>query len=233
MPTLFPFLSRSVLRHFYPKLCLICDAVAPAPEEDLCTNCQVRLAKTDLHLERENIFVERFAGRIPLHAAAAMFTFRKGGGVQRLVHAFKYEGQRDLGYRLARRYGWELSDQAHFRDVDALIPVPLHPRKLRSRGYNQAKVLADGLSEGLKVPVVEAIVRQKHTASQTKKGRMARMNALQEIFAVENADQFAGKHILLVDDVLTTGATLEACAQHFLKVPNLRISMVALAIAEI
>ena len=232
MSTTLKFWLECLLEIFFPKLCLVCEDNVPPYGEYLCTNCLVKIARSDLHLERENDFTERLHSRVPLHTGAAMYLYKKGSGVQKIIHAFKYGGQRQLGFQLARRYGWMLADQAHFRRIDYLLPVPLHRKKLRARGYNQAKVLADGLSKGLGIPVLEAIVRTEHTKSQTRKRTKDRVDNVMQVFAVPDPEALRNKHVLIVDDVLTTGATIEGCARHLLDIPGIKISAVTLAMAQ-
>ena len=231
---IFPLLQEVVVRAshvVYPVICPLCEKVPPFGEQ-ICTHCLYRLPRTQMHREVDNAFTRRLWGRVPLQAAAAMLHYRKGNSVQQLVHEFKYKGKQDIGYKLFQRYGWQLRDQPHFADVDMIVPVPLHRRKLRARGYNQAKILAEGLRSGLNKPLIEAVVRSEHTRSQTRKGRMQRADNVSGVFQVPRPERLENKHLLLVDDVVTTGATLEACAQDLLSIPGIRISMVALAITE-
>lgn len=218
---------------FYPRLCLSCGDNMISKQEIICLSCQYYLPKTDYHLEDENPFTERFWGRIPLHAGAALFHFSKGGRSQQLIHQLKYKGQWQVGVKLGQFYGKVLSDASRFKNIDLIIPVPLHRRRLRERGYNQSDMFAKGLSETMKRPWSSTILlRKDHTTTQTKKSRLERFENVMNAFELKNEKQLEGKHILLVDDVLTTGATLEACAQKLLGAHPGKISLATIALAN-
>ncbi|MBL7790768.1 MAG: ComF family protein [Saprospiraceae bacterium] len=219
---------------FYPNLCCACGKNLLIRQHVLCIDCQYRLPKTQFHLQADNPFAERFWGRLPVHAGAAMYFFTKGGRVQRLLHALKYGGQQEVGRYLGKIYGLELKQSPLFCDVELVVPVPLHPRKKRQRGYNQSDCFAEGLSESLGVPwLPDALARRAFTATQTRKSRMERLANVGEAFALHRPERLEGKHILLVDDVMTTGATLEACGLLITELPGVRLSMATIAIAEV
>jgi ComF family protein len=164
--------------------------------------------------------------------ASSFVFFHKGGNVQELLHQLKYQGKREIGNYLGRLYGYELGDTLSFRDVEVIIPVPLHPRKLRKRGYNQSRCFAEGLAEAWNIPVEnECLFRKQYSGTQTKRSRYERWENVEDIFGARNVDRIAGKHILLVDDVITTGATIEACAGILLAIEGVRVSVVSIAFA--
>ena len=217
---------------FYPELCVACSQAIPALNSCFCMKCRVRLMRSDMHLVPENEFTRRFWGRIRLQTAAAMYYFAKKSPIQRALHRLKYKNQPDVGLKIGREFGRLLAASDLFRPVDAIVAVPLHPKKERLRGYNQSAMFARGLSEGMDRPfLTQALVRKAFTVSQTRKRRMERFENVETVFAVKDAHLLEGRHVLLVDDVLTTGATLEACGQVLLQVPGLRLSMATIAIA--
>jgi len=217
---------------FYPHLCLACEKEQPPLSDIICIKCQYKLPRTEQHLQTENAFTERFWGRIPLQAGAAMYHFVKGGAMQRLLHHLKYKGRKEVGSTLGEWYGQLLRNAPAFQDIDLIVPVPIHPRKKRIRGYNQSDHIAEGLAKSMQKPwLPDGLQRVEHTQSQTTKSRMERFENVMRAFAVKNATALQGKHILLVDDVLTTGATLEACALKLLDVPDTKVSMATLAMA--
>lgn len=217
---------------FYPRLCLACGKNMPAFEEHICLTCQYKLPKTKFHLEPENTFTQRMWGRVPIVAGTAMYFFRKGGLIQELIHKLKYEGKREIGIKLGEVYGRLLKRSPHLPEVDIIVPIPLHPRKERIRGYNQSAMFAMGLSNTLgKTWSKDALRRVAHSASQTRKGLIERLENVDSIFEVAKPDLLRGKHVLLVDDVLTTGATLETCGMEILRVEGVRLSMATIAIA--
>jgi len=223
---------NDLLYLFYPHLCLACAKNAPPYDKYLCTQCEATLPLSHFHKQKENPFTDRFWGRVPLHTGTAMFLFTKRSRVAHLIHNFKYNGKKEIGTILGQRYGHMLKREAHFQGIECIVPVPLHWRKLRSRGFNQSQVFGDGLSESMKIPCFpNGLERLAHTDSQTKKSRMDRLKNMEGVFAPNKTKQLEGKHILLIDDVLTTGATLEICAQELLKVPGTTISMATMAIA--
>lgn len=231
-----PWLSeglRACWRIFYPHLCVVCTQPLPSLDIFCCLSCQARLPYTDHHQFVENTFTERFWGRIPLVRGMAMFHFVKQGRVQQLIHHLKYEGRRDIGYGLGRAYGRALSESLAGDMPSLIVPVPLHRKKEHRRGYNQAGVFAHGLSEALHIPVGrQVLIRTVYATSQTTKGRLERFRNVSQTFALKKSDAIREQHILLVDDVLTTGATLEACAQQLLQASNVRVSMATIAIAQ-
>lgn len=218
---------------FFPHLCLACGST-PLQEDTaiICFSCKRKLPATGMHLMQENRFTDRFFGRIYLQAGAAMYHFKDGNQVQHLIHQLKYKGKSRVGLQLGVDYGKLLTQSAFFKDIDVIIPVPLHPVKERKRGYNQSDYIAMGLSKTMQKPwLKKGLIRTKYGVSQTQKSRLGRYENILQSFQVGQTDTLKGKHILLVDDVLTTGATLEACATKLLEVPNTKISMVTIAIA--
>lgn len=215
----------------YPPLCAACDRPLHDGESCVCTSCRFHLPRTGYHRERGNAVEKLFWGNVPVAAATAFFHFSKGEGVQTLVHRLKYKGRSDIGRFLGDWMGRELLQDDTFASVDLIVPVPLHPHRLRRRGYNQSAVIAEGLSQSLQRPYADALVRTVATPTQTRKHRFDRFRNVGDAFAVQDAAVVAGRHLLLVDDVLTTGSTLIGCATALLAIPGTRISVAALAVA--
>lgn len=225
-------LARGFLHLAYPQLCVACGADAPGGQACFCLPCRAKLSLTEMHLQRENEFTERFWGRLQLEAGAAMYYFTRKSPIQRALHQLKYQNQPQVGVKIGREFGRLLLQSPVFQTVDGIVPVPLHPRKERLRGYNQSAMLAQGLAETMGLPVLKnALVRPLFTATQTRKKRMERFENVGEVFAIQRPAELHGKHLLLVDDVLTTGATLEACGQLLLSQPDTKLSMATIAIA--
>ncbi len=220
------------LHLFFPSLCYLCEERKPLRGHRLCGRCLALLPRTNFHLWEDNPFAERFWGRIPLYAGAACFFFRKGGLARKLVHRLKYEGRKELGIWVGREYGSELREAPVFSEVDCILPVPLHRHKLLQRGFNQSACFAEGLAESMGIPWHKGLlVRNTYTQTQTRKSQIERLKNVSEAFAVRHPEKLENQHLLLVDDVLTTGATLEACALALLKVPGVKISMATIALA--
>lgn len=224
---------QSFFNLIYPRLCLSCEDNLAPKEAFLCIDCQLHLPKTNFHLSKENPFTEYFWGRVNVQTAAAMYYFSSKSGVQRLIHQLKYANKPMIAYSLGRLYGLELKQQPHYSSITAVVPVPLHPKKQHQRGYNQAAYFAKGLAESLAIHYwPNALERLVYTSTQTKKTRIERMNNVLEAFSVRDAQKLKGQHILIADDVLTTGATLEACAAKVLAVANTQVSLATIAIAS-
>jgi ComF family protein len=229
-------LGNSYLADFinllFPKLCQACRANLLGTEQLICTNCLYNLPYTNFHLQPDNIVARQFWGKIDLQHVHALLYFEKGGKVQHLIHQFKYKNMPAIGNKLGQLTGEQLKQIDGLKSVDYIIPVPLHKSRLRERGYNQSTHFAIGLSDKLPALVEEHnLIRVVKTATQTHKSRFARFENMQEVFVVKNPERLNGKHVLLVDDIVTTGSTLEACAQQLLKIPGLKLSITAIAYA--
>ena len=216
---------------FYPRVCPGCLKSLVENEEFLCMECLCQLPKTNYHRCPENPAFERFLGKMPVCSAVSYLYYNKGGLGQKLVEEIKYRGNIYLGEWLGIQLANDMCSSGFFEDIDYLIPVPLHSSKQRKRGFNQSEVLAKGIASITDIPVENGILyRQKANVSQTRKGVYERWKNTEGIFNIKNGARVGEKHILLIDDVLTTGATLEACMQPFLKEKNVRISVLTLAI---
>lgn len=217
---------------FLPRSCAGCDQPLMGFERSLCLECVDDLPRLRGLDDPGNKVEQVFRGRVRLHAAGAFLQFTKDGMVQHMLHRLKYKGDREVGLELGSRMAEEAMHSPRFADVDTLIPVPLHRRKEKQRGYNQAQVLVDGM---LAVwPVKGAgggLLRVVHTSTQTKRGRLARWANVKAAFELSDPQALAGAHVLLVDDVVTTGATLESCAVALAEVPGIRISVLTCACA--
>jgi len=217
----------------FPNPCNACGIPLYYSEHLICTKCLYDLPFTDYHVHAENRVAKQLWGRLPLNAAMAMLYFRKGAKVQNLIHNLKYNGKTDIGILLGNMLGERLNLSSLYKDIDLIIPVPLHLKKLRQRGYNQSTYIAEGISNVMSIPFSEKdLIRNIATESQTKKSRYNRYENMQEVFKVVKPDSLKNKHILLVDDVITTGATLEACANELLSCGASKVSIAALAYAE-
>lgn len=230
---LIPSWGRDLFGLLFPNLCNACGASLFLGEKLICTKCLFDLPLTDYHLYQENKVMKQLWGRVPLNAAMALLYFRKGAKAQRLIHSLKYNGKTDVGMLLGSMIGERIKLDSIYSDIDFIVPVPLHHQKLRSRGYNQSSFIAEGIAQTINIPFKEEIlIRTISTESQTRKNRFSRYENMKAVFKVPETDQITGKHILLVDDVITTGATLEACANALLVQGALKVSIAALAFAE-
>lgn len=216
----------------FPNLCCGCGTSLYHGEEQLCTKCIYHLPYTDHHLHKENGAARQLWGRLPCHAVMSLLYFKKGARTQNIIHHLKYRGRKDLGIKLGNMIAQKLLMNAAYEDVDLIIPVPLHSRREHQRGYNQSLCIAQGISAVLKVPIdTHCLLRSRATTTQTKKGRYKRFENMQAVFSIADLTILKDKHILLVDDVITTGATLEACGIILFegKISKLSIATVAFA----
>ena len=217
---------------FFPKNCAVCHQTLVAGENAVCFKCLFALPKTNLHLQIDNEVEKRFWGKVPIGAATAFFQFEKGSAAQTLLHELKYRDNQDVGVELGKFLASDLSASPRFQDIDYVVPVPLHEKKLRKRGYNQSECIAEGISAVLQVPMnADNLYRAVETQTQTRKSVFERWENTKDIFLLKNKEIFADKHILLVDDVLTTGSTIEASVHAVLTAENAKISVVTLAVA--
>jgi len=216
----------------YPRVCMACGKSLFKYEQCICTFCQYHLPKTNFHLDKENPVSSLFWGKAEIHSAASLYYFYKGGRVQQLMHQLKYKGQKEIGLCVGSLYGKELSKAPLFSTAEYIIPVPMHPKKQQKRGYNQSELIAVGLSQSMKIPIdTKTLIKTVKTETQTRKSRFSRWENVKEVFELKEHDHLIGKHILLVDDVITTGATLESCIMHLAKVPGIKISVASMACA--
>lgn len=215
---------------FFPHNCAACGTELSQRKLCICARCMLQLPETDFAKLAGNAIEKAFYGRLPLMAAGSAFYFNKHAKLQRLIHLLKYSGRSDVGMQLGKLMGLQLAEAERFNSIEVLIPLPLYPDKERKRGYNQAHILCMGMAEVLNIPVeANAIIRSRPTETQTKKGRSERWQNVQQGFSVQNEEGIKNKHILLVDDVMTTGATLDACGQALRNVPGICLSVFTLA----
>lgn len=216
----------------YPDLCVVCGENLLRNEQHICISCLSSIPKTNYHLIAENSIEKRFWGKVPVHRATAFFFFQKGSSFQKLLHALKYKGNREVGEKMGKYAAVDLLESADFRSVDVIIPVPLHPSKYKKRGYNQSEWIGRGLAEILGIPQDTVSLRRiRENTTQTRKSVFERYENTEGIFECVAPENLSGKHILLVDDVLTTGSTLEACITALLTCEHVKVSVFTLAVA--
>lgn len=225
-------IKNSFLHLLFPHVCTGCGSDILSENNDLCLRCIHSMPETNFELYPNNPVEKLFWGRLPLAGATAQFYFTKESLMQDLMHRFKYKSNKDLGFQLGKIMGEQIRRSGRF-EADALIPLPLFPAKEKRRGYNQATILCEGMAEAMNIPVLDKIItRPQHTETQTKKGRIERWKNMEGKFVLTDAAAVKNKHLLLVDDVITTGATLEACGNELLKAENVKLSVVTLCVAS-
>jgi len=218
---------------FFPELCAACGRDLYKNEDIICTYCKYHLPLTNFHSDLNNKMARQLWGRFEFEQAIAFLYFQKGSRVQNLMHQLKYNKRPEVGIKLGELYAYELLRAKDWKKADLIIPVPLHPSKQKIRGYNQSEQISLGIAAVLRLPISTThLVRGQHTETQTRKSRYARYENLKDIFLIKNGSELSQKHIMLVDDVMTTGATLEACSLELLKIEGLKISICTIAFTE-
>ena len=214
---------------FFPNCCPVCGTGLLPSEEGVCLQCLHMLPKTNNFTEPDNFAETLLAGRFPFERAATFCAYSKQGVLQPLIHQLKYNNKKEIGILLGKLFGKDLLGSEFIKLIEFIVPVPLHPKKQKQRGYNQAETIADGLSETTSIPVSSGnLVRSIFNPTQTKRTKTQRWENVKGIFDVLHPTMYAGKHVLLVDDIITTGSTLEACAYALLKSPGVKISIATL-----
>ncbi len=213
-----------------PKICAACGKPLEKNENCICTHCIAELPLTNYHLYDDNPVAQVFWGRVNIQAATALLYFHKKGRTQHLLHNLKYNKRKDVGLFLGKLLANQMETHPILSTVDIIVPVPLHHKRLTERGYNQAECFAEGIADVLNKKVCPNLLkRSKETTTQTRKTREQRWQNVSDAFIATEDNEYHGKHFLLVDDVLTTGATLEACAQAILKIPQTKVSIAVIA----
>lgn len=216
---------------FFPRICVCCGKLLFSQEEGLCVSCMSSLPLTGIRNTPENEMERLFWGIFPIERATSLYYYARGGSVSKILHGMKYYGRKRLCGQMGRVIATELSNTGFFDGIDCIIPVPLHKSRLRDRGYNQSEMLAKGISELTSIPVItDALVRTHNNATQTHKSASERWENAEGLFKItRNAYSLHSKHLLLVDDVLTTGATISSCIDALKTVESVKISIVTLA----
>ena len=225
-------LFKSLINLLFPRTCAACGNLLLEGEDTVCTTCRFLLPKTGYEQHSDNPLAQIFYGQMPFNAVMAEFFFSKTGKVQHLIHGLKYHHCRENGIFLGQEIGKSLLQASDYQGIEFIVPIPLHPKKEKRRGYNQSHVIAEGISEIMNIPIAEnCLVRRVFTDTQTKKSREDRWQNVKDIFEVKNPEKLKGKHVLLVDDVLTTGATLLSAGKALMQVEGIKISVATAACA--
>lgn len=224
---------KSIINLFFPPVCAGCNSFLLTNEKVICTVCRHDIPLTNHHLNLENDAFKKFYGRIPILHASALFYFHKKGIVQQLIHNLKYKGQEEIGTTLGQWYAEDLKNIETLASIDEIIPVPLHRRKLKERGYNQVTAFGKALSSSLNIDYNDSLlIRNVYSKTQSKKNLLGRTEGIETVFDVSFTEKDHNKHFLIIDDVITTGSTLEACSKVMLKIPGAKISIVCMAMAQ-
>lgn len=225
-------IKNALLHLLFPHTCAGCASDILDNDSSLCMRCIASLPETGFVVHEDNPVANKFTGRLQLRSATAQYYFTKSSLIQQLIHQLKYKGHEELGLQLGQMMGRQLVESGRFQSIDILVPLPLFAARQKKRGYNQATVLCNGMAKAMNLPVYEkAVERMAATESQTKKGRIDRWLNTEGKFRVKDEAALSGKHLLLVDDVITTGATLEACGAELVKLTDTRLSIAALCYA--
>ena len=224
---------QSIINLFFPKACAGCNSFLLKDEIVICTSCRHDIPLTNQHLSKNNDVFSKFYGRIPIEFASSLMYFHKKGIVQEMIHKLKYKGHQEIGEAIGYWYAEELKDVKELNDVDFIIPIPLHKKRFKERGYNQVTTFGEALSKSWKKSYDETIlVRNVYSKTQTTKSIFGRAEVVENIFGVNYNESHHNKHFLLIDDVITTGSTLEACGRELLKIPGSKISIVCMAMTQ-
>ena len=217
---------------FFPALCNACGNHLYEGESLICVECRMSLPYTNDWMEQgDNVCEKLFYGRAKISAASSFLTFRKKSGVQKILHELKYKHHEELGALMGRMHASVLKDTARFNEVDLVIPIPLHPKKFRERGYNQAELIAEGYATIFETKVDNyTLQRCINTSSQTRKSRYQRYENMKDVFVVNQVNNIQNKNIVLVDDVITTGATISSAAEKLLEAGAKRVMVVSVAV---
>lgn len=218
---------------FFPRFCAGCHEALVKGEELICTKCILEIPRTNYHLDKENAFFRKLVGRIKVQYVVSFFKFSKGGRVQRILHQLKYRNKPELGRKLGYVFGKELEHAGYGSAFDVIIPIPLHPGKKKLRGFNQSEEFGIGLGQALQIHCTEAYLsRRVLTGTQTKRSRSGRWSNVKDAFHVESPSAIQNKRVLLVDDVVTTGATLEAAGRALLNAGCSELSIACIAATQ-
>ncbi len=217
----------------YPRNCVACGNSLFKHEDQVCNYCYTNLPKTNFHRQQRNPVDTLFYGRTPLLLASSFYLFQKKGSIQKILHNIKYKSNKDLAVLVGKWYAEDLKTDPVISKSDYIIPVPLHSKKFKMRGFNQSEEFAKGLSEGLKTPLNTSVLQRKEfTETQTKKSKYERWENVEDVFELIVPETFENKHVVLVDDVITTGATIEACCQLLQSIAGIKISVLSIAYAD-
>lgn len=223
---------KSIINLFFPKVCYACHNLLNDNEDTICMDCRHDLPITNFHFDNNDSVAKVLYGRAKIENGTALFRFEKKGNVQRLIHNLKYKDHEHIGFILGNWLGGELKTLESYKNIDVVIPVPLHKNKLKKRGYNQVALFGQQVAEALNVDYLDdVLVKVTNTKSQVNKKRLARWTNSDELFTLKNIEAIDNKHILVVDDIITTGATLEACISVLNQAKNIKISIATMAIA--
>jgi ComF family protein len=221
---------KNICHLLYPEICAGCGSDLITGKNLICDDCLAAIPVTGYHLHLENPVEKIFRGRLPVATASAYAYFTKDSVVQNMLHSLKYGANKEMGVAMGRMIGRVLNSCESYKNISALVPLPLHLSKQRKRGYNQAEMICNGISIEMNIPVFTNVIgRRKKTETQTRKSRFERWNNIESKFVVKDNTTVMNKHVLLIDDVITTGATLEACGSELLKIEGLQLSIAAFA----
>lgn len=233
MLKIFDEIPRNLLNVLFPVSCNGCSNLLLKNENVICTKCLHNLPFTHHHNITETEIHKAFYGLVPFEFGASFLYFTKKGISQNLIHNLKYKNRQEIGTYLGNLYANELKNLEIFKEIDFIIPVPLHKKRFYKRGYNQVTTFCKAIEKNIRIPMIDdVLVKKHHSKSLTDKSKQARLENNKNVFSIENQEKIEGKHILIIDDVFTTGATIEACAKEILKIKNTKISILTMAYSQ-